>query len=319
VTVRTNALALRGAPASAEKPEGVYRVLVLGDSFAFGFGVEDAEAFPAVLGRALAPPPGRERAEVLNAGVAGWSADQYLLFLETRGFALAPDLVLLAVSENDPGDLAWNRLTLDERRLPVRIETTRRWIDRRGAMRYLRGGPLALPQLRFPGQAWLADHSLLYYWLHYRLARALTARDLEAEEERLAQEAGPPPEGPIASLSPEALQRGLWSGADFRLRYHRHLVDAIRAGCAARGAAVATLLVEFRRPPPEPGSAAAALRDECARDARCIASSKLLAGHAEGELFFAQDGHWTPLAHDLVGRGLARWLAGLEPGLAARN
>jgi hypothetical protein len=319
VTVRTNALALRGAPASVEKPAGTYRVLVLGDSFAFGFGVEDEQAFPAVLERTLAPPPGRERVEVLNAGVAGWSADQYLLFLETRGFALSPDLVLLAVSENDPGDLAWNRLTLDERRLPRRIEPTRRYIDRRGAMRYLRGGPLALPALRFPGQAWLADHSRLYYWLHYRIARAWTARDLEGEERRLAEQAGPPPEGPIASLDPDAIQRGLWSGAGFRLRFHRHLVAAIRAACAGRGVALATLLVAFRGPPPQAGSAAADLADDCARDPRCTTSSQLLAGHAEDELFFAQDGHWTPRAHELVGRGLARWLAGVEPGLAARD
>jgi len=319
VTVRTNALGLRGAAASAEKPSGVYRVLALGDSFAFGFGVEDAEAFPAVLERALAPPPGDARVEVLNAGVAGWSADQYLLFLETRGFALAPDLVLLTATENDPGDLAWNRLTLDERRLPVRIEPTRRMIDRRGAMRYLRGGPLAQPELRFPGQVWLSDHSLLYHWFRFRLARLATARELETEEKRLRAEAGVPPDGPIASLTPEAIQRGLWSGGEFQLRFHRHLVEAIRAACAARGVALATLLVEFRGPEPMPGSAAAALREDCGRDPRCVRSSALLEGHAGDALFFSQDGHWTPRGHELVGRGLARWLARLEPGLAARD
>lgn len=319
VTVRTNGLGLRGEAASEEKPAGVYRVLALGDSFAFGFGVEDGEAFPAVLERALAPPPGRSRVEVLNAGVAGWSADQYLLFLETRGFALSPDLVLLAPTENDPGDLAWNRLLLDEQRLPLRIEPTRRMIDRRGAMRYLRGGPLAQPELRFPGQVWLADHSLLYHWLRLRLARLATARELEAEEKRLRAEAGAPPDGPISSLAPEAIQRGLWSGSEFQLRYHRHLVDAIRAACAARGVALATLLVEFRGPVPEPGSTPAALRADCARDPRCVRSSALLAGHDESALFFAQDGHWTARGHDLVGRGLAHWLPQIEPGLATKD
>ena len=142
---------------------------------------------------------------------------------------------------------------------------------------------------------------------------------MAAVEAQMAAQAGPPPEGPIASLSSDAIERGLWSGAAFRLRYHRYLVDAIRAECAVRGVALATLLVEFRRPAPEPGSAAAELRDDCARDARCIQSPALLSGHAEGEVFFAQDGHWTPRGHELVGRGLARWLAGIEPGLAARD
>lgn len=318
VTVRTNALGLRGGPVAAEKPPGTYRILVVGDSFAFGFGVEDEEAFPAVLERHLAPAPARARVEALNAGVAGWSADQYLLFLQTRGFAWSPDLVLLAVSENDPGDLAWNRLELDARRLPVRVEPTRRMIDQRGAMRYLRGGPLALPELAFPGRAWLADHSLLYHWLRFRLARLLAARALEGEARRLRAEAGPPPEGPIASLAPDAIQRGLWSGPAFQLRFHRHLVEAIRAACAARGAALATLLVEARAPVPGTEEAAAGLREDCSRDARCVRSSSLLAGHPADALFFAQDGHWTARGHALVGEALARWLARIEPGLAAR-
>jgi hypothetical protein len=311
VRVRTNALGLRGGAAGAQKLPGVYRVLVLGDSFAFGFGVEDGEAFPAVLERALAPPPGFARVEVLNAGVAGWSADQFLLLLETRGFGWDPDLVLLALSENDPGDLAWNRLTLDQRRLPLRVEPTRRMIDR-GAMRYLRGGPLVRSELRFPGQHWLADHSHLYHWLRFRIARVAAARELEAEEKRLRAEAGAPPEGPIETLEPEDIQRGLWSGRPFQLRYHRYLVEAIHAACAERGVALATLLVEFRGSAPAPGSIEAALREDCAREPRCVRSGELLAGAEAGTpLFFAQDGHWTPRAHELVGRGLAVWLARL--------
>jgi lysophospholipase L1-like esterase len=312
VTVRTNGLGLRGAPASAGKPEGVFRVLVLGDSFAFGFGVEDDASFPAALARALPPPPGFERVEVLNAGVAGWSADQYLLFLETRGFALAPDLVLLAVTENDPGDLAWNRLELDARRLPVRAMPTRRMIDQSGRMRYLEGGPLALPALRIPGQEWLADHSLLYHWLRYRLAKLWIARALRGEERRQRAEAGAPPEAPIDSLSPDAIQRGLWSGSAFQIRYHRYLVDAIRARCAERGVRLATLLVNFRPGQAVPESAAA-LAVDCAEDAGCVTSASLLEGRGESEVFFPEDGHWNARGHALVAEGLARWLRGRAP------
>jgi hypothetical protein len=309
VTVHTNALGLRGGPATAAKPKGTYRILLLGDSFAFGFGVEDDATFGAVLARTLPPPPGFERVEVLNAGVAGWSADQYYLFLETRGFAWRPDLVLLAETENDPADLAWNRLELDARRLPVRAQPTRRMIDQSGRMRYLEGGPLALPAIDFPGRAWLADHSALYHWLRYRLAKLWIARAVKGEERRLRSEAGAPPAGPIESLSPDAIQRGLWSGPEFQLRYHRALVAAIRAACAERGVALATLLVNFR-----PGQAdedlAPALAADCAADRACVASSALLAGAPESEVFFASDGHWNARGHALVGEGLARWLPG---------
>jgi hypothetical protein len=308
VTVHTNGLGLRGAPADAKKPRGTYRILVLGDSFAFGFGVEDAETFAAVLARTLAPPAGFERVEVLNAGVAGWSADQYLLFLETRALAWQPDLVLLAETENDPADLAWNRLELDARRLPVRTQPTRRMIDQSGRMRYLEGGPLALPAFSFPGQAWVADHSALYHWLRYRIAKLWIARAVKDEERRLKTEAGAPPEGPIETMTPDAIQRGLWSGSAFQLRYHRALVAAIRRTCAEHHVPLATLLVNFR---PGQGQAdlAEALGTDCAADPACIPSAKLLEGHPDSEVFYSQDGHWTPRGHALVGEGLARWLA----------
>jgi hypothetical protein len=312
VTVRTNALGFRGGPAQARKQPGSFRILVVGDSFAFGFGVEDDETFSAVLARTLAPPPGFARVEVLNAGVAGWSADQYWLFLESRGFALAPDLVLLAPTENDPGDLAWNRLELGARGLPVRTQPTRRMIDQSGRMRYLEGGPLALPELSFPGQAWLADHSQLYHWLRFRLAKLWIARRMKGEEKRLRAEAGAPPDGAIETLGPEAIQRALWSGAAFQIRYHRHLMQAIREACAARGVPLATLLVRFRAGQAEPASAEA-LREDCAKDPRCVPSSELLAGHDEAEVFFAEDGHWRARGHALVAEGLARRLRAGPP------
>jgi hypothetical protein len=280
--------------------------------------VEDGEAFPAQLERRLPPPAGSQRVEVWNAGVAGWSADQYGLLLATRGFAWRPDLVLLAETENDPADLAWNRLELDAQRLPLRVEPTRRMIDQRGRMRYLKGGPLALPDLSFPGQAWLADHSQLYHWLRWRLARVWIARAVRGEERRLRAEAGAPPEGPIESLTPDQIQRGLWSGSAFQLRYHRYLVEAMRAACAERGVGFATLLVNFRAGQAKP-EMAEALRADCARDPRCVTSQSLLAGRSEAEVFFAEDGHWNPRGHALVAEGLARWLAGLPAFNAPRT
>ena len=51
VAVHTNALAARGRPQDSAKARGQQRLLVLGDSFAFGWGVADDESFPAQLER----------------------------------------------------------------------------------------------------------------------------------------------------------------------------------------------------------------------------------------------------------------------------
>ncbi len=89
------------------KPEGVFRVLVLGDSVAFGFGVEERESFPKrmeeQLAEALAGPTAL-RVEVLNLGVSGYNPYTELAQLEDVGPSYAPDLVLVQFSINDLND-----------------------------------------------------------------------------------------------------------------------------------------------------------------------------------------------------------------------
>jgi len=272
VAAHTNALGLRGPAVEPEKPPGVYRVLVVGDSFAFGWGVEDEEALPARLAELMEVPPGAERVEVLNAGVAGWSAPHYWLFLRERGFALDPDLVLLVPSENDLSDLAALRFELDDRNLPVRITSTLRMIDESGRMRYLDESHLGLPQVAFPGQRWLSDHSVLYHWLRYRLSRVFLAFFHERAEARMQREAGSPPEGAIETLASAEVQRGARSGREFQLRYHRYVAARIADACASRGVELRTLLVTRRGAAPEPESVPGQLLRSCEADARCTTS-----------------------------------------------
>lgn len=98
IYVRMNSLGMRDREHSIEKPSGVYRIAVLGDSYAEARQVEIEEAFWAVLERELAACPGRNgrTIEVLNFGMAGYGTTQELLTLQHRALAFEPDLVLLA-------------------------------------------------------------------------------------------------------------------------------------------------------------------------------------------------------------------------------
>lgn len=78
-----------------ERTPGKTRVLVLGDSFAYGIGVEDDETFSA---RLLRMDP---RLEVINTGVSGYGTSQQLLLLQEEGLAFSPDVVLVAFFWND--------------------------------------------------------------------------------------------------------------------------------------------------------------------------------------------------------------------------
>ncbi len=74
-----------------EKLAGVKRVLVLGDSFTWGFGVDDQQ----VLTHLLQQKTG-SGIEILNGSVVGYGTDQEFLWLEREGLRYLPDLVVLA-------------------------------------------------------------------------------------------------------------------------------------------------------------------------------------------------------------------------------
>jgi lysophospholipase L1-like esterase len=100
--VTINAKGLRGPELDYAKPPGTFRVLYLGDSVTFGFGLPDHEqTFPYRTGAALRSEMLAGAVETINAGVDGYSPWQERLFLEREGWKYDPDLVVLAFVLND--------------------------------------------------------------------------------------------------------------------------------------------------------------------------------------------------------------------------
>jgi hypothetical protein len=93
--VRINSLGLRDREYPYEKPPGVFRILVLGDSFADALEVSLEDSFQEVLESLLNERPDRP-IEVVNGGVWGYGNDLELLFYRLEGRKYQPDLVLLA-------------------------------------------------------------------------------------------------------------------------------------------------------------------------------------------------------------------------------
>jgi hypothetical protein len=87
------------------------RVLMLGDSIAFGTGVGDDQTFSHVLHEL---DPGLE---VANLAVPGYGTDQSLIRLEREGASLSPDVVVLHFCvANDLADNALPEFLYDPRR-----------------------------------------------------------------------------------------------------------------------------------------------------------------------------------------------------------
>ena len=119
--VKINSKGLRNPETPYEKPEGVYRVLAIGDSWTFGFRMDEPDAYPRQLERIL-NERGSVRGdprhfEVINAGVIGYSTDQEAAWLRIEGWKYQPDVVLLNYY---PVNDTHNKLALYQRRAKLR-------------------------------------------------------------------------------------------------------------------------------------------------------------------------------------------------------
>jgi lysophospholipase L1-like esterase len=101
--IRTNSRGMRGPEPLHDGTPGLARIAVLGDSYAFGYGVEEDASFPRLLQRELQSGPlGADRTfDVLNLGVCGYSTRDEVPALR-KHLDLRPDLVLLTYTLNDP-------------------------------------------------------------------------------------------------------------------------------------------------------------------------------------------------------------------------
>jgi lysophospholipase L1-like esterase len=87
VAFDTNALGLRDEEVGAKQGK---RVLLLGDSFATGYGIEREQTFADLLEKRLG-------AEIVNAAVGGYEIVHQTRYFAGRGLSLEPDLVVYAL------------------------------------------------------------------------------------------------------------------------------------------------------------------------------------------------------------------------------
>lgn len=98
----TNSLGLR-APEVGPWSADTLRVLTLGDSFTFGWGVPQDETWTHHLGLELTKKLGRP-VQAFNGGVNGYGTEGALELLKQIGEEVQPDLVLLGFFANDYTD-----------------------------------------------------------------------------------------------------------------------------------------------------------------------------------------------------------------------
>jgi lysophospholipase L1-like esterase len=101
VPVSINSHGLRDREYPLDKPPGVYRIVMLGDSTTFGWGVPLEQTIPKILERDLNRDVESPRFEVLNAGVGNYGTVQEVEHYRVYDRAFHPDMVILVYFIND--------------------------------------------------------------------------------------------------------------------------------------------------------------------------------------------------------------------------
>ena len=102
IWIRTNNFGMRDSAPIPRDKDGTFRVVVLGDSFTFGWRVAGNSSYPEVLEQRLNAEETGKRFDVLNLGVCSYNTRDEALVLEHKGLEWQPDLVILGYVLNDP-------------------------------------------------------------------------------------------------------------------------------------------------------------------------------------------------------------------------
>lgn len=97
VHYRFNDHHMRGGPLGA----GKVRVLALGDSFTFGWLLEEPDTYLAKLQQHADAAFGKGQFEFLNGAAGGWGTEEYTAFLEDEGESIKPDVVVVFLGIDD--------------------------------------------------------------------------------------------------------------------------------------------------------------------------------------------------------------------------
>lgn len=115
VDVTTNREGLRMGEFDIDKRPDEKRLMILGDSLVFGWGVAQDSIFPARLEALLRAE--NEHWTVISAGVGSWNTRTEYEYFRARGIDFQPDRLVLVVVPNDVDPKPSGRTAVDRSRL----------------------------------------------------------------------------------------------------------------------------------------------------------------------------------------------------------
>ena len=301
---RVNALGLRGRETTVEKPAGTRRILMLGDSFTMGKGVQDNETFSIIAEKLLQPQLaacGGGSIEVLNGGVDSYAPVLSALQLQRDLLRVSPDLI---VENFDNSDLIQEAAY------------------RRQAARNDKGEIVAVPQVWQNSRyeqflSWTSRHLFLTRVVLVYVNRAMDHRELTVR--RVVNEAGR--EHFAHTLEGDVDRTAQWRDVFESIGRMKQLADSIHAGFLLTTYPWAHQIGETGWIPGrytfmKKGERTSDLTEKTIRERSAALGIDLFEAlpvfksyHGSEQLYFNHDPHWTAAGQRIMGEGLARHIA----------
>lgn len=336
VRVQCNSPGLRDEEHADAKPAGGRRIVCIGDSFCWGYGVEADEMVSSRVEQLL---PG---SETINFGANGYSTVQELVRLESDGMRYGPDWVVLLFCWNDLG----GNLSDKDGGRPIAA------LDSAGKVQIV-NRPVRKPWKSPIGQ-WIRHHLRLYECTEYAIkATRECARERRRAAElataRAADSAQPPATTRSVAATPPVQPRTPADGEetdddftdielfappsthlDHAWEVARQLLRQVQALCEANGARLLVLAI-----PDLPGMSALTLKNIAAAAGAPIEqidpdrpqlgeicanlgvpfvdpAAAFRATQVPAQLYLENNRHWNAQGHRIVAEAIAAKIAELE-------
>lgn len=293
ITMRTNSKGIRAdREIPYEKTDGVKRIVLLGDSFAMGYGVNLEDTFLSQMQKTL--EESGVNSEIVNMGVPTYGNAEELILLMEEGLKYQPDLVLLAWHASDYAENIRSNLFALENGHLVRKNKT-----------YLPKAKMREFLFQYQGYRWIAQNSHFYKFIrnfvYFSIRKPLAAGVRSVSSAFKAK-----PERSMAAEHHKDLKK---SGDSYRQELAIELLKEIKRQCVLSGSGFLVFDIPIRLSRTQFKSRFPSRDSGATEPFEVFNPISLFKQQKEEKIYWEKsEGHFTPLGCRIVGKGLTEFV-----------
>lgn len=308
INIRTNSKGIRAdREIPYEKTDGVKRIVLLGDSFAMGYGVNLEDTFSSQMQKFL--KESGVNSEIVNLGVPVYGNAEELILLKEEGLKYQPDLVLLAWHPSDYAEnVRSNLFSLENGHL---IRKNKAYLPMARISEFL---------FQFKVYRWIAEHSQFYkfsrhsVYLYFRKPLANGTKRLSSVFK---------PTSNNGNTTTERQEDQNKSDDLYRKKLTIALLKEMKRECTSNGVSFLILDIPVKLSLTEFESRFLVSEADTMEHFEVFNPIKDFKQHKGKKIYWEEsEGHFTPLGCRIIGEGLAKFILSkdlLESKQAKRN